>query len=94
MPEINNYKKQMQEFIINAENQRGNELTFTSRITFDSFYDNSSLTKPEMIRQKLQQIYATVYQQERMYELADKTVTRETQYQNGHILVIYLVLYE
>ncbi len=92
-PYINSLKPQMQEYIVRAEQERGSVITPDSRITFDSFYDNASLEKPEMIRQKLQQIYSTVYQQTAMYELADKTVAREVQQRDGHTLVKYFVLY-
>lgn len=93
-PYINSLKPQMQNFIINAEQERGSVITPTSRITFDSFYENSSLEKPDMIRQKLEQIYCQVYRQSAMYELADKTVPREIQHKDGHTLVKYYVLYE
>ncbi len=87
-------KPQMQGFILDAEQRRGSVIAPTSRITFDSFYDNGSLEKPEMIRQKLEQIYCQVYRQTAMYELADRTVAREVQYRDGHVLVKYFVLYE
>lgn len=93
-PYINSLKPQMQDFILKAEQGRGSVITPTSRITFDSFYDNASLEQTDMIRQKLQQIYAPVYQQKIMYELADKTVAREVQQKDGHTLVKYFVLYE
>lgn len=94
MPDINSFKPQMQSFIIDAEQKRGGVITPTSRITFDSFYDNSALEKPGMIRQKLEQIYCQVYHQSAMYELADKTIAREIQQKDGHTLVKYFVLYE
>ena len=56
-PNINSLKPQMQDFIIKAEQERGSIIAPTSRITFDSFYDNSDLEKPDMIRQKLEQVY-------------------------------------
>jgi len=93
-PDINSLKPQMQDFIVGAERTRGSVITPASRITFDSFYDNSDLDKPEMIRQKLQQIYSSVYPQSAMYELADKSVAREVQQRDGHTLVRYYVLYE
>lgn len=93
-PYINSLKPQLQNFIINAEQGRGSVITPTSRITFDSFYDNGSLEKPDMIRQKLEQIYCQVYRQSAMYELVDKTVAREVQQKDGHTLVKYFVLYE
>ncbi|MEA4920826.1 MAG: hypothetical protein VB078_07890 [Clostridiaceae bacterium] len=93
-PYINSLKPQMQDFILKAEQSRGSVLTPASRITFDSFYDNASLEQTDMIRQKLQQIYVPVYQQNIMYELADKTVAREVQQKDGHTLVKYFVLYE
>lgn len=93
-PYINSLKPQMQDFIIKAEQARGSKLTPTSRITFDSFYDNSSLEKPDMIRQKLEQIYCQVYHQASMYQLADKTIPREIQQKDGHTLVKYYILYE
>lgn len=93
-PYINALKPNMQDFILKAEQSRGSIITPTSRITFDSFYDNASLEKADMIRQKLQQVYAPVYQQNAMYELADKTVAREVQQKDGHTLVKYFVLYE
>ena len=93
-PYINSLKPQMQDFIINAEQQRGSVITQTSRITFDSFYDNGDLEKPDMLRQKLEQIYCQVYKQSKMYELADITVSREVQQKDGHTLVKYFVLYE
>lgn len=46
-----------------------------------------------MIRQKLEQVYAPVYRQNAMYELADKTVAREIKQKDGHTLVKYFVLY-
>jgi hypothetical protein len=92
-PYINSLKPQMQDFIIKAEQERGSIITPTSRITFDSFYDNSDLEKPDMIRQKLEQAYCQVYRQNAMYKLADKTVAREVQYRDGHTLVKYFVLY-
>lgn len=93
-PDINSLKPQMQAFILDAEKARGNAVTPASRITFDSFYDNGDLDKPEMIRQKLQQVYSQVYPQSAMYELADKTVAREVHSRDGHVLVKYFVLYE
>ena len=92
-PYINGLKPQMQDFIIKAEQERGSIIVPTSRITFDSFYDNGDLDKPDMIRQKLEQVYAPVYRQNAMYELADKTVAREVQQKDGHTLVKYFVLY-
>lgn len=92
-PYINGLKAQMQEFIIKAEQERGSSIAPTSRITFDSFYDNGDLEKPDMIRQKLEQVYAPVYRQNAMFELADKTVAREVQQKDGHTLVKYFVLY-
>lgn len=92
-PYINGLKPQMQDFIIKAEQERGSIIAPTSRITFDSFYDNGDLEKPDMIRQKLEQVYAPVYRQNAMYELADKTVAREVQQKDGHTLVKYFVLY-
>lgn len=92
-PYINSLKAQIQDFIIKAEQERGSVIAPTSRITFDSFYDNGDLEKPDMIRQKLEQIYAPVYRQSAMYELADKTVAREVQQKDGHTLVKYFVLY-
>jgi hypothetical protein len=92
-PYINSLKPQMQDFIIKAEQERGSIIAPTSRITFDSFYDNSDLEKPDMIRQKLEQAYCQVYRQNAMYKLADKTVAREVQYRDGHTLVKYFVLY-
>lgn len=82
-PYINGLKPQMQDFIIKAEQERGSIIAPTSRITFDSFYDNGDLEKPDMIRQKLEQVYAPVYRQNAMYELADKTVAREVQQRTG-----------
>jgi hypothetical protein len=92
-PYINGLKPQMQDFIIKAEQERGSIIVPTSRITFDSFYDNGDLEKPDMIRQKLEQVYAPVYRQNAMFELADKTVAREVQQKDGHTLVKYFVLY-
>lgn len=92
-PYINGLKPQMQDFIIKAEQERGSIIVSTSRITFDSFYDNGDLEKPDMIRQKLEQVYAPVYRQNAMFELADKTVAREVQQKDGHTLVKYFVLY-
>ena len=68
-PYINSLKAQIQDFIIKAEQERGSIIAPTSRITFDSFYNNSDLEKPDMIRQKLEQVYASVYRQNAMYEL-------------------------
>ncbi|MEA4973118.1 MAG: hypothetical protein VB119_08020 [Candidatus Metalachnospira sp.] len=93
-PYINSIKSEIQNFIIQAEQKRGSIVMPTSHITFESFYDNASLEKPDMIRQKLEQIYCQVYQQNAMYELADKAVPRETQQRDGHTLVKYFVLYE
>ncbi len=92
-PYINGLKPQMQDFIIKAEQERGSIIAPTSRITFDSFYDNGDLERPDMIRQKLEQVYAPVYRQNAMYELVDKTVAREIQQKDGHTLVKYFVLY-
>lgn len=92
-PYINGLKPQMQDFIIKAEQERSSIIAPTSRITFDSFYDNGDLEKPDMIRQKLEQVYAPVYRQNAMFELADKTVAREVQQKDGHTLVKYFVLY-
>lgn len=92
-PYTNSLKPQMEDFIIKAEQERGSIIAPTSRITFDSFYDNSDLEKPDMIRQKLEQAYSQVYHQNAMYELADKTVAREVQHKDGHTLVKYFVLY-
>lgn len=92
-PYINGLKPQMQDFIIKSEQERGSIIVPTSRITFDSFYDNGDLEKPDMIRQKLEQVYAPVYRQNAMFELADKTVAREVQQKDGHTLVKYFVLY-
>lgn len=93
-PEINMMKSKMKDFIIDAELGRGNNITQTSRITFDSFYDNSDLEKSSMLRQKLEQVYCQVYRQNTMFELADKTVAREIEQKDGHTLVKYFVLYE
>ena len=60
VPNINALKPRMRDFIIKAEQARGSIIAPTSRITFDSFYDNGDLEKPDMIRQKLEQISATV----------------------------------
>lgn len=93
-PYINSLKPQMQDFILKAEQERGSVIMPTSRITFDSYYDNASLENPDMIRQKLEQVYCQVYRQNAMYELTDKTVAREVQQKDGHTLVKYFVLYE
>ena len=92
-PYINDLKPQMQRFILEVEQQRGSIIMPDSRITFDSFYDNASLEKPDMILQKLTQIYTGVYGLGEAKELAQKTIAREVQYQDGHTLVKYFVLY-
>lgn len=91
-PYINSLKEEMQEFILRAEQARGSEITPTSRITFDCFYDNDSLERPEMIREMLLSTYMQVYPNANA--LADKTVAREVRQKDGHTLVKYYVLYE
>lgn len=93
-PYINSLKPQMQNFIIKAEQNRGSVITPTSRITFDSFYDNSSLEKQDMILQKLAQVYSQVYNIAEINKLAEQSVAREVQQKDGHTLVKYFVLYE
>jgi hypothetical protein len=93
-PYINSLKGEMQNFIVNAEISRGGQITPASRITFDSFYDNSALDQPDMIRGKLHQIFSQYYPQNAMFELADKALAREVNYRDGHVLVKYYVLYE
>lgn len=94
-PYINSLKPEMQNFIVNAELNRGSIITPTSRITFDSFgtYDNASLDNPQKLKELLYQTYALVYNED-CRRLADMTVAREVQMKDGHTLVRYFLLYE
>ncbi|MDO5112111.1 MAG: hypothetical protein Q4E65_07385 [Clostridia bacterium] len=92
-PYINAMKPQMQSFILDAEQRRGSTVTPTSRITFESFYDNDDLERPESIRQKLAQVYSPLYGADEAKALADQTTAREVQHKDGHTLVKYFVLY-
>ena len=91
-PYINSLKGEMQEYILRAEQERGSEITPTSRISFDSFYDNRDLENPDKIRQKLIMTYMSVYPNAEA--LADRTIAREVRQKDGHTLVRYFVLYE
>jgi len=95
-PYINSLKGEMQDFIVRAEQARGNIITPTSRISFDSFgtYNNHYLDDPAMIRQKIAQLYSLVYDIAKVYDLADQSVPREVRKRDGHTLVKYFVLYE
>ena len=94
-PYINSLKGDMQNFIVGAEQARGNIITPTSRISFDSFgtYANHYLDDPARIREKIAQLYAPVYGAS-AFDLADQSVPREVRRKDGHTLVKYFVLYE
>ena len=94
-PYTQQQKMEMQNHIINAETTKGSVITPTSRITFDSFYDNSNLNKPNAIHDKLTQIYTGVYDATSIKQRVEKTVAAgECKDDLGITYVKFFVLYE
>jgi hypothetical protein len=76
-PDIKSFLPQIQDYIIAAEQKRGNKITPTSRISSDCFSDNNSLDVAYLVRGKLEEFYRQAYQQDIIPELLNKTIARE-----------------
>jgi hypothetical protein len=91
-------KAQIQQTLLDAEANRGSIVTETSRITFDSFYDNSSLNDPFSVSMKLKEIFQNTYGTQSFTDkYAEKTIIRETLsnlFGVGGVCVRFCVLYE
>jgi len=95
-PLSNQWKPQIQEFIINSETKAGSVINQMSRITFDSFYDNAELHKDFSLKMKMTQIYGETYGFKDADAFALKSVYKGAMLQEDEktIKAKYFVLYE
>lgn len=95
LPDINQRKPKIQSYIIDNETNKGSTLNQLSRISFDSFIDNSHLHNDNSLKMKLMEIYGQTYSFSEAESLALKSVYRgEMKQDDGDsILAKFFVLY-
>jgi len=95
-PLSNQWKPQIQQYIIDKEKQAGNIIGQTSRITFESFMDNSHLYNDDSLKMKLKQVYGQTYGFADAEFLTNKSVYKGDMTQNvsDEIMAKFFVLYQ
>jgi len=95
-PLSNQWKPQIQQYIIGEETTAGSTFTQSSRITFESFSDNSNLENDDSLKMKLMQVYGGTYGFAQAETLALKSVYKGAmRQQDGKTVEAkFFVLYE
>jgi len=95
-PLSNQWKPQIQDYIINSETNAGSIINQMSRITFDSFYDNTHLYNDFSLKMQLQKIYGETYGFAEAEKLALNSVYKGDLKQEGgnELKAKFFVLYE
>ena len=94
--DINEWKPRLQSMIIDAEIKAGSTLTPTSRISFDSLVDYSSLQNDWSLKMKLMQVFMSTYgAAEAEADALSSVYKGDSKQEDGKsILAKFFVLYE
>jgi hypothetical protein len=95
-PDINQLKPGLHSMIVDAKRKAGSTLTPNSRITFDSFMDNTLLQDNQSLKMKLMQVFMSTYGAAEAEADALSSVFKgeAKQEDGGSTLAKFFVLYE